>query len=229
MRGTPPRPRRPEDPPPDPQLQAEVRRILGFERSPTVPPPALADKLPEGLSDADPPPEPKVLKLPEPPAPAVERPADEKIPVVAEIARVSTADIPQLKWLMGRLIERFPTVAPEVWPGRLRLYTVDNAYLFVKTAHAALLATMARDPLSGSVFVVPLFCFHTDLSAEGSNIQDSQGERETVQLMREAARWGKRAGAAEVRDLGNHCDVTPGRLLAFLSIEKREQLVMVIR
>ena len=215
----------PDEPPP-PELTAEVRRALGLDK-PTVRKPTMADHLPDGLSEADPPPE--GLKLPEPlPRVGPPRPADETIPAFGPITRVNLAALAQMGWLTTRLMLRFPHIAEPQWSGRMRMYMVDNAYLFVRSEHAAALATVVRDPFRPKAYVQLLFCMHSE---HGNSSEERElGERECVQLLREIVRWAKTLGADEIHRLSEFCDLAPSAIVRGISgSEKREEIIVRIR
>lgn len=188
----------------------------------------MADSLPDGMSDADPPPEtPK--PLPQPPVPRTERLADETTPVAVEFSRFSQADLANFGWLMQRLGEHYRHIHTTTWAGRLRMYMGDNGHLFIRTKNAVLLATMARDPMGTEPYVLPIWCFHSMREFASGTGAGSSGERESIALLREAARWGGRAGAKEMRCSTMVCDTPVDRLERLLEAEKREELVVRIR
>lgn len=214
------------DHPPPPELTAAVRSALGLdkEREPMSPQPTLADALPAGLSEANPPPEGLLKPPPLPEMPR--RPADETMPAFGAIQRVNLADLTHLGWLSTRLVLRFPHIAEGQWLGRLRLYMIDNAYLFIRTGQAAALAMVVRDAFKPKPDVSVLFCIHS----EASKPEREGAERDCVLLMREIVRWAKMLNAEEVRGLTDFCDLNPSELLREVSSsERREELVVRIR
>jgi hypothetical protein len=138
-----------------------------------------------------------------------------------------------MPWLIDRLKQEFPHVPHPTWLGRLRGFTTDNSYLFVCSERAVLLATVARDPFATRPYVLPLFLFHTTRGPEGGNLAGSDGEREAIGLLREAARWGKQMGASELRHVAEHSDVPAGSIMhllqaQWLHAERRDEIVLVI-
>jgi hypothetical protein len=205
----------PDEPPP-PELSAAVRAALGLDKPPK---PTMADDLPEGLSEANPPPE--GLKLP-PPLPGPPRPADETMPAFGPIERVSQGALNQMGWLTTRLMLRFPHIAQHQWSGRLRMHMADNAYLFVRSEHAAALATVLRDAFRLKPQVQLLFCMHSDEDKE-------VGERECLLLLREIVRWAKTLGADEVQRLSENCDVMPSVIAKLPGGERRDEIIVRVR
>lgn len=214
------------DQPPPPELTAAVRSALGLDRQ-TPAKPTMADALPDGLSEANPPPE--GLKLPEPlHRVGPPRPADETMPAFGPIVRVSQGALAQMGWLTTRLMLRFPHIGQPQWAGRMRMYMVDNAYLFIRSEHAAALATVVRDPLRPKAYVQLLFCMHSE--QEKSSEDREVGERECVLLLREIVRWAKTLGADEVHRLSDFCDLSPSKIEKSLAGgEKREEVIVRIR
>jgi hypothetical protein len=211
----------PDEPPP-PELAAEVRRVLGLDKK--APKPTMADALPEGLTEADPPPE--GLKLP-PPLPGPPRPADETMPAFGPITRVNQADLAQMAWLTTRLMLHFPHIPPNHWSGRLYMYMADNAYLFVRSGHAAALATVVRDVFRPKPQVQLLFCLHSEQEKTGEDKQ--VGASECVLLLREILRWAKTLGADEVYRLNEFCDVMPSVIEKLPGGERRDEIIVRIR
>ena len=215
----------PDEPPP-PELTAAVREALGLDKR-AAPKPTMADGLPDGLSEANPPPE--GLKLPEPlPRVGPPRPADETMPAFGPIERVGQGALAQMGWLTTRLMLRFPHIAAHQWSGRLRMYMVDNAYLFVRSEHAAALATVARDAFRPKAYVQLLFCMHSE---HGNSSEEREvGERECILLLRDVVRWAKTLGADEVHRLSEFCDLAPSKIERGISgSEKREDIIVRIR
>jgi hypothetical protein len=211
------------DQPPPPELAAAVRSALGLDKEPAPPKPTMADALPDGLSDAGKPLE--GLKLPDPPPP---RPIDETIPAFGPITRVNLADLAHMGWLSTRLVLRFPHIQEGQWLGRLRMYMMDNAYLFVKSGEAAALATVVRDAFRSKPHVSLLFCMHAEASKPTKERESA--ERDCVLLLREVVRWAKTLGAGEVGGLTDFCDLSPTALIHDLAgSEKREEIVVKIR
>jgi hypothetical protein len=213
----------PAEPPP-PELAAAVRSALGLdkeEKEPAPPKATMADALPDGLTDAGTP--LAGLKLP---APLLPRPLDETIPAFGPITRVNLADLAHMGWLSTRLLLRFPHIGEGQWLGRLRMYMMDNAYLFVKSGQAAALATVVRDALRPKSHVSLLFCMHS----EAGKPERQSAERDCVLLLREVVRWAKTLGAEEVGGLTDFCDLSPSALLHELAgSEKREEIVVRIK
>lgn len=214
----------PNEPPP-PELAAEVRSALGVrdKAPPPPPPPGLAAVLPEGMTDAHPPLAGlKLPPLPEPP----QRPADETMPAFGPIERVNLADLTHFGWLATRLALRHPHIGDGQWLGRLRLYMIDNAYLFVRSGQAAALAMLMRDAFKPKPTVMVLFCLHS----EASKPERQDAERDCVRLVREIVRWAKTLGAEEVRGLTDFCDLNPSQLLHDVGgSERRDELFVRIR
>jgi hypothetical protein len=209
------------DGPPPPELAAAVRSALGLDKEPAPPKPTMADALPDGLSDAGKP--LAGLKLPDPPSP---RPIDETIPAFGPITRVNLADLAHMGWLSTRLVLRFPHIQEGQWLGRLRMYMMDNAYLFVKSGEAAALAMVVRDALRPKPHVSLLFCMHS----EAGKPERQSAERACVLLLREVVRWAKTLGAEEVNGLTDFCDLSPTALIHDLAgSERREEIVVKIR
>jgi hypothetical protein len=214
----------PAEPPP-PELTAAVHAALGLDRKATKP--EMADALPDGLSEANPP--PPGLKLPEPlPRVGPPRPADETMPAFGPIERVNQGTLAQMGWLTTRLMLRFPHIAEHQWSGRLRMYMVDNAYLFIRSAHAAALATVVRDPFRAKAQVQLLFCMHSE---HGNGAEErAVGERHCILLLREVLRWAKTLGADEIHRLADCCDLSPSKIEnALAGAERRDEIVVRIR
>jgi len=212
----------PDEPPP-PELTAAVRTALGLDRQPK---PTMADGLPEGMTDADPPVD-QGLKLPDPLRVGPPRPADETMPAFGPIARVNLGALNQLGWLTTRLMQRFPHIAEHQWSGRLRMYIVDNAFQFICSEHAAALATVVRDPFRPKAYVQLLFCMHSE---QGQPTEEKAvGERECLLLLREIVRWAKMLGADEVHRLNEFCDLAPSMLDKITGSERREEIIVRIR
>lgn len=213
------------DHPPPPELADAVREALGLNKQPVPKPPTMADALPEGISEASPP--LAGLKLPPPLAPPP-RPADETTPAFGPITRVNLADLAHLGWLSTRLMLRYPHIAEGQWLGRLRLYMLDNAYLFVRSGQAAALAMAVRDAFRPKPYVMTLFCMHSEAGKPPK--EREAGERDCVLLIREIVRWSKTLGAEEIRGLTDFCDLSPTQLLHEVSSsERRDEIVVRIR
>ena len=198
---------------PPPELRDKVREALGLtpfdQIGPTPAPTPVADAAPEGLSEAPTPDPTPEIKLP-PPTLFRERQPDEVIPAFTKIRRVNDADLTTIPWLLDRLKEHWPRVAPNAWYSRLRVYMHDNGYLFVRNDKAIALAFVARDLFDEKPWVSPVFVLYGD---KGKPVAEAEGgEAEAVQLVREIIRWARTLGATEVRDLHRHNDITPGRL-----------------
>lgn len=215
------------DHPPPPELAAAVRSALGLDKEPAPPKPTMADALPEGLSEANPLPE--GLKMP-PPLPVLPpRPADETMPAFGPVIRVNLADLAHMAWLSTRLMLRYPHIAEGQWLGRLRLYMMDNAYLFIRSGEAAALSMVVRDAFRPKPYVSLLFCMHSKASKPPSEERES-AERDCVRLLREIVRWSKTLAAEEIRGLSDFCDLSPSALLQQISSsERRDEIVVRIR
>lgn len=196
---------------PDPATRDQVRAALGLkpfsEIGPKEDPTPVADAAPEGLSEAaipDPTPE---IKLPPPTTFKHERQPDETIPAFTKIRRVNDADLTAMPWLLDRLKEHWPNVAPNTWYSRLRVYMHDNGYLFVRNDRAIALAFVARDLFDRKPWVAPVFILHADRGKP--NAEDEGGRSDAIALVREIVRWARTLGATEVRDVHRHCDLPP--------------------
>lgn len=214
------------DHPPPPELAAAVRSALGLDKEPAPPKPTMADALPEGLSEANPP--AQGLKMP-PPLPVLPpRPADETMPAFGPVIRVNLADLAHMGWLSTRLVLRYPHIAEGQWLGRLRMYMMDNAYLFVRSGQAAALAMVVRDAFRPKPYVSVLFCMHSEASKPAKERESA--ERDCVLLLREVVRWSKTLAAEEIRGLSDFCDLSPSEILREVSSsERRDEIVVRIR
>jgi hypothetical protein len=220
----------PETLPPK-ELADEVERALFGDPKP--PPPEMADSLPEGMTDdgverqtPD-----QVLKLPEPTVFNRPRAADEEIPAFVNVSRVTLADQPKLTWLVARLLHRFPHVVGMDWFARLRAFMMDNAYFFMKTENAVLLATTARDPFAAYPYVWPIFLLERERGPEGGHLKDSQSEKDSIALMRELMRWGKHHRATEIRCISGIgvSDLPMGVLVNTLRADRFDGFVITIK
>lgn len=209
---------------PDPEMAAMVKKTLNWiERDPPERE-HMADKLPDGVSEAPMPEPPQVIKLPEPTVFHQNQSLDTTTPAFGPITRVNEADLKQIPWIIARLREHFPKVAPYSWYGRLRGYIHDNGYLFVRNERAIALAFVARDQFDERPWVQPVFIIHADRSK--ANSEDEGGASDAVHLIREIVRWGKTLGASEVRNIQAHCDVPPGRIRHHVQGETRSEVFL---
>jgi hypothetical protein len=212
---------------PDPEMEAQVRAIMGFDKPKKPAPPEMAASLPDGLSEA-PMPEPRQeIKLPPPTVIMHERQPDETVPAFANIRRMTEADLTQMPWLITRLKEHWPDVALNSWYSRLRVYMHDNGYLFVRNDRAVALAFVARNLFDLRPWVAPVFVLHAD--RDRPIAEDEGGAKDAIALVREIVRWAKTMGASEVRDLQIHCDISPGRLQHLVSGERRDEIFVKLK
>lgn len=212
---------------PDPELQAQVRHAVGFDKPPKPLPPTMADGLPEGLSEAPMPEPPQEIKLPPPTSLMRERQPDETVPAFGPITRVTDNDLIHMPWIISRLREHFPHIGPNSWFSRLRVYMHDNGYLFVRNERAVALAYVARELFDERPWVAPIFVLHAD--RDRPTAEDEGGARDAVALIREIVRWAKTMGASEVRNVQVHCDIPPGRLQHSAGGDRRDEIFIRLK
>ena len=206
---------------PDPaDVEAAVAAVPELFRTRKTPlPPTMEETLPPGITEA-PIPDPEVpLKVPEPTVMHQAqslgvRPADETEPAFGTVTRFKEADLVELWWLRPVLERLFPRVSPNQWFSKLRSFMNQNNYLFIRNEHAVALAHLAHDEFGTDPYVMPIFV-----------VNDEGYRNEALKLWRAMARWGKLAGASEVRDMTRHTDVIVSDLLRVPGAEKREEIV----
>jgi hypothetical protein len=212
------------DPPPA-DLAKEVYDALFPPRPERPPVRTLADNLPEGITDGDP--VMPGLKKPEPLVFYKERQPDELVPAATRLWRVGLNDLPQLGWLIERLMRKCPHVPPHTWQTTLVSFMHDNSF-FQRSPNAVGLARFVND-----VFAPPhvevLFLFHTDLGPEGGSQRNSQGEKDAIAIVRAMREWGRHQGATEVRRLNELSDMPTSVFTNDLRGEKRDEAWIAIR
>ena len=215
------------EPPPE-ELSKEVyEAIFGPPKPPKPKPRTLYDDLPEGITDADPPPEP--LKRPEPIELFKPRQPDELMPAITRLWRVGLNDLSQLGWLIERLMRKSPHVQPHMWQGTLMSFMADNAYFFQRSEKAVGLARIVSGPFAPT-YVEPLFLLHTDLGTEGGSQRGSQGEKDSIAIIRAMAEWGRHQGTSKMRRLNYFTDLSASVFMNDLrKAEKRDDVWLPIQ
>ena len=190
-------------------------------KPPRPPPRTLADGLPEGISDPGVPPPP--LKLPEPTVLVKERAPDELVPAFARTWRVNLNDLPNLAWVVGRLVARCPHLNEAAAQGLLRGYMMDATCFFQMSDKSIAVARLVRDSFL-PLHVEVNFILHNDHGPEGGHIKGSQGEKDAIYLLRLIREWARHQRAMSVTRISDVSDLPPGVLVKDGGCERRDEV-----
>lgn len=134
--------------------------------------------------------------------------AEEKAP---ELRRVNEADLLDLgKWLVPRLLEKYPTASHEGLLGWFHSVLSINAYAFFRGPNSALLVERQVEPVEPRGIVREKFLRIRSLKTDPVDVRKAHYE-EGLKLYRLAVDWSKSVKVARF-DYGNDTDIPDGNM-----------------